>query len=62
MKKLSPDKTLHVKWPWTMTWMECVDEMLEILKRRIGPGHPLHGRKLYVATTAGWLWAVEQKK
>ena len=22
----------------------------------------LHGRKLYVATTAGWLWAVEQKK
>jgi hypothetical protein len=45
----SPDKTLNIRWPWAMTWMESVDEMLEALKDRIGPGHPLHGRKLYVS-------------
>lgn len=32
-----------------MTWLEHVDELLEALKTRIGPGHPLHGRKLYVS-------------
>jgi hypothetical protein len=31
-----------------MTWMEYVDEMLEILKTQIGPDHPLHRKKLYV--------------
>ena len=43
------DRTLHIEWPWSMTWMEYVDEMLAFLKSRIGPGHPLHGRKLYVS-------------
>jgi hypothetical protein len=32
-----------------MTWMEYVDELLAFLKSQIGPGHPLHRRKLYVA-------------
>jgi hypothetical protein len=43
------DRTLHIKWPWSMTWMEYVDEMLAYLQTRIGPGHPLHGKKLYVS-------------
>ena len=43
------DRTLHVQWPWSMTWMEYVDEMLDYLKSQIGPGHPLHRKKLYVA-------------
>jgi hypothetical protein len=43
------ERTLDIKWPWSMTWMEQVDEMLDTLKSRIGPGHPLHGRKLYVS-------------
>ncbi len=29
--------------------MEYVDEMLAFLKSQIGPGHPLHRKKLYVA-------------
>ena len=44
----SADRTLHIEWPWSMTWMEYVDDMLAYLKSRIGPGHPLHGKKLYV--------------
>lgn len=43
------DQTLHIKWPWSMTWLEYVDEMLAYLHTRIGPGHPLHGKKLYVS-------------
>jgi hypothetical protein len=43
------DRTLHIKWPWSMTWMEYVDEMLAFLQNQIGPGHPLHRKKLYVA-------------
>ncbi len=43
------DRTLHIEWPWSMTWMEYVDEMLDFLKSQIGPGHPLHRKKLYVA-------------
>jgi hypothetical protein len=46
--KPTADRTLHIEWPWSMTWMEYVDEMLAYLKSRIGPGHPLHGKKLYV--------------
>jgi hypothetical protein len=29
--------------------MEYVDEMLEFLKTQIGPGHPLHRKKLLSA-------------
>ena len=47
--KTTPDRTLHIKWPWSMTWMESVDEMLEFLKNQIGAGHPLHRKKLYVS-------------
>lgn len=59
-----PDRTLHIKWPWSMTWMESVDEMLDFLKSRIGPGHPLHGRKLYVSAVRdrGHIWYVEGEK
>ncbi len=38
----SADRTLHIEWPWSMTWMEYVDDMLAYLRTRIGPGHPLH--------------------
>ena len=32
-----------------MTWMEYMDEMLSFLKTKIGPGHPLYLKKLYVS-------------
>ncbi len=58
------DRTLHIEWPWSMTWMEYVDEMLDSLKSQIGPGHPLHRRKLYVAAVNkdANAWYVEGEK
>ena len=47
--KATADQTLHIEEPWSMTWMEYVDEMLAFLKTQIGPGHPLHRKKLYVS-------------
>lgn len=58
------DRTLHIEWPWSMTWMEYVDEMLAFLKSQIGPGHPLHRKKLYVAAVnkEADAWYVEGEK
>jgi hypothetical protein len=58
------DRTRHIEWPWSMTWMEYVDEMLEFLKTRIGPGHPLHRKKLYVSAVnkGADAWYVEGEK
>jgi hypothetical protein len=58
------DQTLHVHWPWSMTWMECVDEMLAFLKSQIGPGHPLYRKKLYVTAVNkdADAWYVEGEK
>jgi len=58
------DRTLHIEWPWSMTWMEYVDEMLDFLKSQIGPGHPLHRKKLYVAAVnkEADAWYVEGEK
>ena len=47
--KATTDRTLHIEEPWSMTLMEYVDEMLEFLKTQIGPGHPLHRKKLYIS-------------
>ena len=47
--KATTDRTLRIEWPWSMTWRESVDEMLVFLKSQIGPGHPLHRKKLYVS-------------
>ena len=62
--KATADRTLHIEWPWSMTWMEYVDEMLEFLKTQIGPGHPLHRKKLYVAAVnkEAKAWFVEGEK
>ena len=62
--KATADRTLHIEWPWSMTWMEYVDEMLEFLKSQIGPGHPLHRKKLYVAAVnkEADAWYVEGEK
>jgi hypothetical protein len=48
--KTTADRTLHIEWLWSMTWLEYVDEMLEFLKTQIGPGHRLHHKKLCVRT------------
>ena len=58
------DRTLHIEGPWSMTWMEYVDEMLAFLKSQIGPGHPLHGKKLYVSAVNkdADAWYVEGEK
>jgi hypothetical protein len=62
--KPTADRTLHIEWPWSMTWMEYVDEMLAFLKSQIGPGHPLHGKKLYVSAVNkdADAWYVEGEK
>jgi hypothetical protein len=58
------DRTLHIEWPWSMTWMEYVDEMLDFLKSQLGPGHPLHRKKLYVSAVNkdADAWYVEGEK
>ncbi len=58
------DRTLHIEWPWSMTWMEYVDEMLHFLKSQIGPGHPLHRKKLFVSAVNknADAWYVEGEK
>jgi hypothetical protein len=58
------DRTLHIEPPWSMTWMEYVDEMLDFLKSQIGPGHPLHRKKLYVSAVNkdSDAWYVEGEK
>lgn len=60
----APGRTLHIEPPWSMTWMEYVDEMLEFLKSQIGPGHPLHRKKLFVAAVNkdAKAWYVEGEK
>jgi len=47
-----------------MTWMEYVDEMLAFLKSQLGPGHPLHRKKLYVSAVNkdADAWYVEGEK
>ena len=57
-------RTLHIEWPWSMTWLEYVDEMLDFLKSHIGPGHPLHRKKLYVSAVNkdANAWYVEGEK
>lgn len=62
--KATADRTLHIEEPWSMTWMEYVDEMLEFLKAQIGPGHPLHRKKLYVSAVNkdADAWYVEGEK
>jgi hypothetical protein len=62
--KATADRTLHIKEPWSMTWMEYVDEMLEFLKTQIGPDHPLHRKKLYVSAVNkdADAWYVEGEK
>ncbi len=61
---LAADQTLHIEPPWSMTWMEYVDEMLEFLESRIGPGHPLHRRRLYVSAVnkEADAWYIEGEK
>ena len=58
------DQTLNIEWPWSMTWMEFVDEMLAFLKTQIGPGHPLHRKRLYVSAVNkdADAWYVEGEK
>jgi hypothetical protein len=58
------DQALHIEWPWSMTWMEYVDEMLAFLKTQIGPGHPLHRKKLYVSAVNkdADAWYIEGEK
>ena len=58
------DRTLHIEWHWSMTWMEYVDEMLDFLKSQLGPGHPLHRKKLYVSAVNkdADAWYVEGEK
>ena len=58
------DRTLQIEWPWSMTWMEYVDEMLDFLNSQLGPGHPLHRKKLYVSAVNkdADAWYVEGEK
>lgn len=44
--------------------MEYVDDMLSFLQRQVGPGHPLHRKKLYVSAVnkEANAWYVEGEK
>lgn len=47
---MTDDKNVfHVKWPWTLMPLECADEWIEYLQSCIGPGHPLHGKKIFAS-------------
>jgi hypothetical protein len=39
--------TLEIKWPWTMLPLSVADEYIEYLQRKIGPRHPLYGKKVF---------------
>lgn len=60
----SSDQVLRIEWPWSMTWSEYIDEMLAYLRTKIGPGHPLHKKKLYVSAVnkEADAWFVEGEK
>lgn len=62
--RATADQTLHIEWPWSMTWGEHMDEMLAFLKTQVGPGHPLHRKKLYVSAVNkdADAWYVEGEK
>lgn len=62
--KAIADQTLQIEWPWRMTWMEYEDEMLAFLKTQVGPGHPLHRKKMYVSAVNkdADAWYVEGEK
>jgi hypothetical protein len=62
--RATADQTLHIEWPWSMTWGEHMDAMLAFLKTQVGPGHPLHRKKLYVSAVNkdADAWYVEGEK
>ena len=41
--------TIEIKWPWAMLPLSVADEYIDYLQKRIGPGHPLYGRKIFPA-------------
>jgi hypothetical protein len=45
--KVENSDTIEIKWPWTMIPIENADELIKYLKRRIRPGHPLYGKKVF---------------
>jgi hypothetical protein len=40
-------KTLHVKWPWTMVYMEYVDEFIAQIKEALPPDHELRKHEIF---------------
>ena len=43
----SSNDVLLIEWPWEMLPLECADGWTDGLRRRIGPGHPLHGKIVF---------------
>ncbi|HZM11741.1 MAG TPA: hypothetical protein VFC15_16155 [Candidatus Limnocylindrales bacterium] len=39
--------TLQILDPWTLMYGEYEEEFIEVLRRRIGPKHPLYNREVY---------------
>ncbi len=40
------------KTPWSMTYLEYVDAIIERLKERLGPTHPLFTQDIFVAAVS----------
>ena len=38
---------LQIEWPWTMTWSEYVDELIDQIKEALPPDHELRKHDLF---------------
>lgn len=41
------EKTIEIKYPWTMVPLEAFDKIIYEFKEQICEGHPLHGKKFF---------------
>ena len=40
---------IEFKYPWTMTWIESVGDLIEMVKSSLKPSDPLFGKEIYVS-------------
>jgi acyl-CoA hydrolase len=40
-------KTVEIKWPWTMVWIEYADEIIAQIKEALPPDHELQSHDIF---------------
>jgi hypothetical protein len=40
-------KTVEIKWPWTMVWLEYAEEIMDQIKEALPPDHELQSHDLF---------------